>query len=278
MKRLITGLSLLLISACASLLWTGPPKPKYACLTTEPGTLVLSGPVDDAMLACAETHLDVSIKTVIVNSWGGEVKAGRAIGRLIGAYPRTLIVERECLSSCGNYFVPAAQTLVMRPGAFIGLHGTLDPMFHAKLASEHEATWAKAAAAGKMTVSEIEQARQDLSQKRAASLKDADAFAAAFNTPKGWRMYRLAGAQNHDFLEHFDGEMALLQSKRPRMMLVDYPMLASCLPDLRAENYQETLETTVLANPERLKQLAALGVWRSNTLTCKPVRAPAPPR
>lgn len=275
MKRLVTGLSLLLVSACASIFWSGPPEPAQACRVTAPTTLELSGPVNDAMLACAETHLDTSIDTIVVNSWGGRTEPGRAIGRLIGTQPRTLIVKSECLSSCANYFVPAARTLIMRPGAIVGLHGSPDPMLLARAETASEAKWTKALAARKMTTDEVEQARQTASQWRADTHRDEAAFARQFGVPKGWRLYREAGAEQTDFLQHFDGKMSLLDSKRPRLMLVDYPMLASCLPNVRAENYQETMETTVLANPKRRKQLAALKAWRSGTLTCKPLKAPA---
>ena len=79
------------------------------------------------MKLCAADLITPQIKTVLVNSIGGDVEYGRDIGYLIGDFPRTLIVEKYCLSSCGNYFVPAAQSLELKPGAVIGLHGTPDP-------------------------------------------------------------------------------------------------------------------------------------------------------
>ncbi len=270
MKPFIALLSLVVVPACATLFWAGPPEPLEVCQITQPGTLEISGSVNDAMLTCAEANLTSSIDTIVMNSWGGDVEAGRAIGRLIGAQPRTLIIDGECLSSCGNYFVPAANRLIMRRGAIIGLHGSLDPMFYAKAAKEREITWAKAAKTGKMSVAEIEQARLEFSQMRTASLTDADAFATTFNIPKGWRMYRLAGAQQTDFLVHFSGEMQMLQSQKPRVMLVTGPMLASCLPHVQTDGYQDHLKTTVFGDKKRMRELAALKMWSSGTLTCKP--------
>lgn len=270
MKPFIALLSLFFLPACATLFWAGPPEPVEACQITQPGTLEISGSVNAAMLSCAEANLTPLIDTIVINSWGGDVEAGRAIGRLIGAQPRTLIIDGECLSSCGNYFVPAADKLIMRPGAVIGLHGTLDPMFYAKAENEREMTWAKAAKTGKMSVAEIEQARLEFSQMRTASLADAEAFAASFNIPKGWRMYRLAGAQQTDFLAHFEGEIQTLQSQKLRIMLVTGPMLASCLPHVQTDGYQGHLETTVFGDKKRMRELAALKMWSSGTLTCKP--------
>ena len=276
MKPFIALLNLCFLSACATLFWAGPPEPLEVCQITQPGTLKVSGSVNDGMLSCVEANLTPSIDTIVLNSWGGDVKAGRAIGRLIGARPRTLIIDGECLSSCGNYFVPAVNKLVMRPGAIIGLHGSLDPMFFAKVESERETAWAKAQKTGKMSLAEIEQARLAFRQMRDASLSDADTFAAMFNIPLGWRMYRLAGAQQTDFLVHFDGEMQTLQSQKQRIMLVTGPMLASCLPDVQIDNYQDHLEATVFSDEKRMRELAALKMWSSGSLTCKPSNGPVP--
>jgi len=90
-------------------------------------TLKHTGPIDEAMLDCALSWLTPDVKTVYVTTPGREVYAGRAIGYKVSEHPRHLIVNKFCLSSCGNYFVPAASRLTLLPKSIIGLHGTPDP-------------------------------------------------------------------------------------------------------------------------------------------------------
>ena len=99
------------------------------CHLINKATLKLTGPIDEAMLDCALSWLTPDVKTVYVTTPGGEVYAGRAIGYKLSEHPRHLIVDKFCLSSCGNYFVPAASRLTLLPKSIIGLHGTPDPRF-----------------------------------------------------------------------------------------------------------------------------------------------------
>jgi hypothetical protein len=229
-----------LLSACA----TPIPAPPMACERSDTATLILSGATDKAMLACAETELTQTVETVIVSSFGGDTGAARAIARLIGAAPRTLVVRGECLSSCGNYFVPAAARLRLEPGAFIGLHGTPDPLLFAGVTGADRAV--------------IE-----------AELAEEAAFATTFGSPRGWRIYREADASRGIVTPDMTGELRDLGSaRREALLIVERAFLETCLPHV--EIVGEAIAATVIEDEARLSYLRSLGGFGTGSLTCNP--------
>lgn len=249
------------------------PYPKTGgCEQIDRSTLRLSGPIDDAMRDCALAEITPDIETVIVTTNGGEVFAGRAIGYKIGEQPRHLIVDRVCLSSCGNYFVPAAARVTLRAGSVIGLHGSPDPHMLSNIDMENHL--ASLVEDNNVTSEGLTRILKRKSDRRAKQLAEEAKFAAHFNVPKGWRHYREAGDADDGWRRHFvEGSDVNVVPKN--FMIVEEPMMASCLPDVKIAEFQDTLEATVLDNAKFWTSLKeTMGAYRSLNLTCN--LAPSP--
>ena len=238
------------------------------CEQMDAATLKLSGPIDDSLQDCALSLLTPEIHTVYVTSKGGEVFAGRAIGYKIGEHPRHLIVDEICLSSCGNYFVPAAAKLTLMPRSVIGLHGTPDPhMLSNPEMENHMASMVENGDTGSEGVTRILKRK---SERRERQLAEEAKFAAHFNVPKGWRLYREAGDADDGWRRHFTAGSD--KGVTPdNFMIVEGPMLASCLPHVETEGYQAALESTVFDNAKLWAGLEEqMGAYRSFGLRCNP--------
>lgn len=242
------------------------------CEQVDNATLRLSGPIDDGMRGCALALLTAEIKTVIVTSKGGEVFAGRAIGYKIGEQPRHLIVDKMCLSSCGNYFVPAATKVTLRRGSVIGLHGTPDP--HMLSNADMENHMASMIEDGSNASEGLTRILKRKSDRRETQLAEEAKFASHFNVPRGWRMYREAGDADDGWRRHFTDGSGIGVTP-DNFMIAEGPMLASCLPHVETDGYQAELEETVLENPAFWAALKdKMGAYRSRELTCLPPPKP----
>jgi hypothetical protein len=62
-------------------------------------------------------------RRLVIDSPGGEVEAGIALGRWVFDHGMDLVVTGECLSACANYVFTAARRKTVRPGAVVGWHG-----------------------------------------------------------------------------------------------------------------------------------------------------------
>jgi hypothetical protein len=238
-----------------------------SCELLAPSSLRLSGPIDAAMRDCALALLGPDITTVHVTSKGGEVFAGREIGYAIGAQPRELIIEGLCMSSCGNYFVPAAARLTLRPRSIIGLHGSPDP--HMLSNVDMEKHMASMVANGDTASEGVARILKRKSERREKQLAEEAKFAAYFNVPKGWRHYREAGDTDDGWRRHFTvGSDAGVTPDK--FMIVEGPMLESCLPHVETKTYQATLNDTVLEQDKYWTSLKEkIGAYRSRNLLCK---------
>jgi len=243
-----------------------------SCEQIDSKTIKLSGPIDDAMRDCAISLLTPDVDTVRVTTQGGEVFAGRAIGYKIGERPRHLIVDKMCLSSCGNYFVPAAARVTLLPRSVIGLHGTPDPHMLSNADMEnHMASMVEEGHATSKSLSRILQRKSDI---RARQLAEETRFVERFNVPKGWRHYREAGDESDGWRRHFTAgsDKGVTPNK---FMIVEGPMLASCLPHVTTEDYQSTLDKTVFSHRKLWASLEEkMGAYRSLSLTCSAASMP----
>jgi ATP-dependent protease ClpP protease subunit len=237
------------------------------CEQMDAATLKLSGPIDDSLRDCALSLLTPEIDTVYVTSKGGEVFAGRAIGYKIGEQARHLIIDDLCMSSCGNYFVPAAARLTLLPRSVIGLHGTPDP--HMLSNEDMESHMASMVENGDTASEGVARILKRKSERRERQLAEEAKFAAHFNVPKGWRHYREAGDTDDGWRRHFTtgSDTGVTPDK---FMIVEGPMLKSCLPHVETEGYQAELEASVLDNAKLWAGLeATMGAYRSFGLACK---------
>lgn len=63
------------------------------------------------------------VKRLVIDSSGGEVEAGIALGTWIFEHRLDVEVPEYCLSSCANYVFPAASRKFIAPGAVVAWHG-----------------------------------------------------------------------------------------------------------------------------------------------------------
>jgi hypothetical protein len=63
------------------------------------------------------------VTKMVVNSGGGDTKAGIFIGSIIADLKPHLTIETGCFSSCANFIAPAAASITLRANAFLGWHG-----------------------------------------------------------------------------------------------------------------------------------------------------------
>ena len=244
---------------------TSSPDPVSQCSLIDNTSVKLSGIINKDMKLCAADLITPQIKTVLVNSIGGDVEYGRDIGYLIGDFPRTLIVEKYCLSSCGNYFVPAAQSLELKPGAVIGLHGTPDPYMLSS--NELEAHLTELTQAGSQSANSAKRVLDRKIAQRQHHLAEEEKFAERFSVPLGWRHYRDAGETKEAWRQHFsDGSDNGITVRD--FMIVEQTMIASCLPHIEIKNYQDILEKSVLKSRKWRTLEKKIGAYRSLGLKC----------
>lgn len=244
-----------------------PTPSKYGlCETISENIVKLSGTIDEAMQSCALELITDRTDTIIVNSIGGDVDAGRAIGYHIGAMPRRLVIEQYCLSSCGNYFVPAVQTVELKKGAVIGLHGSPDP--HMLASDELEAHLASLTASGSQSASSAQRLLDKKAARRVRQLSEEVRFAERFSVPLGWRHYREAGDAEDSWRKHFTkgSDKGVTPD---RFMIVEGPMMRSCLPHVETKGLQDRLERTAFKEPQWQTLKKDIGAYRSFGLTCK---------
>ncbi len=250
-----------------------PTSETSPCRLIKADTLLLEGMIADPMLNCVQAKLHPAVTTVIVNSSGGEVGPGREIGYLIGRAERQLIIREQCLSSCANYFVPAAASVLLEPQSVIGLHGTPDPMFHDF--SELEALVAKLRQTNSSSLAGAERSLALKKARRAKELAAEQAFSERFSVPPGWRHYREVGDHAYAWLRHFQDSTQ--DGVTPdNFMIVEEDMIRSCLPEVEINAYQDTLDTSVFADPDIWSKLKSdIGAYRSRGLMCRPYGATA---
>ncbi|MEL0628869.1 hypothetical protein [Psychromonas aquatilis] len=63
------------------------------------------------------------IGSFTVNSLGGNVHAAMDLADWIKENNISLIVEGNCFSSCANYFIPGASSVLIKSRSIAGLHG-----------------------------------------------------------------------------------------------------------------------------------------------------------
>jgi|GEM_PF-3203062 len=231
------------LAAPACVTYSPVSEPQAGCEMKSETVLVLSGGINEGMLSCAQTYLTSDVETVEVSSFGGSVAVGHKIGRLIGKRPRTLVVRDYCLSSCGNYFVPASEKVVLRPEALIGLHGTIDPYLVVK---------------------------NDGSLEQSKAMLDADdSFAVDFGVPRGWRFYRPKNYTGQRITPDMSGKYRKITHRRKKMFfVVEPPFLKSCLPYI--EFIHQSNPENLFNDRELIGRINNLGGIGTGSLRCNP--------
>lgn len=73
---------------------------------------------------------DHSIRTVRIASFGGDVDRALRIERHIRDQNIDLIGSEYCMSSCANYFIPAARSVIVEENTIACVHGTANSSAH----------------------------------------------------------------------------------------------------------------------------------------------------
>lgn len=249
------------------------PRAEPGCRTLDFETIEIIGTIDSALADCVADLIGPDILVVRVSSPGGETRAGRRIGHMIGDHPRTLVVDGWCMSSCANYFVPAADRLVIEPHSLIGLHGTPDPFLLARGWEDFKNGMDRRLAAGDVTPTSHALSLAAETDRNAEGIAEEEAFAVRFGVPKGWRLYRDAGDDMLGFLRHFSGSDDHLGGNWG-MLIVEPAMLHSCLPALQVERpargRTDTLRRQIRSWVQRIAVLGA----SSGDLECRLSESP----
>ena len=239
------------------------------CEQVSPATFVLEGPVNAAMTDCVRARLAPTTTELIVDSGGGDIKQALDIAELLEPLTLTLTVRvrERCYSSCANYFLPLARRLIVEPGAAIVLHGGADPQFLESEMGRRERRIREIMREAEVDRAEAE-ARYEAAVDGVRALIDRQqAFASRHNVGMGWFLYREAG--DRDVGRWLTGE----RGPKPhpfgwRYMLVEEPMIRSCLPDVEIEPFQQRLEAEFIDDRERYARFRRAEGLRSLTLEC----------
>jgi hypothetical protein len=81
------------------------------------------GDTDSPLIACITRYINVPNATLTITSSGGEVISSIAAANMIHLLGWKVKVLGKCVSSCGNYIVPAAKHLEVLHYSYIALHG-----------------------------------------------------------------------------------------------------------------------------------------------------------
>lgn len=92
-------------------------------------TLCFSGEITRASAerAMALIAADRAISTMVITSEGGEVTVSVRLARAIRARGLTLVVQRQCASSCANFLFTAARRKIVAPRSLVVFHGGIAP-------------------------------------------------------------------------------------------------------------------------------------------------------
>ncbi|WON76148.1 hypothetical protein OK023_12985 [Serratia sp. UGAL515B_01] len=80
--------------------------------------------------------LSDNIVTLVINSSGGDIVPGMAMGELVFEKKLNVQVQDYCLSSCANYIFPAGKTKYLAKGSQLGWHGGATQSFSDEIVPE----------------------------------------------------------------------------------------------------------------------------------------------
>ena len=244
------------------------------CEQASATTFVLEGPVNAAMTNCVRAHLAPTTTELIVDSGGGDIKQALDIAELLEPLTLTVRVRERCYSSCANYFLPLARRLIVEPGAVIVLHGGADPQFlQDEMVERRERRIRDIMRDAGVDRAEAETRYEAHVGGLRTLIERQQAFAGRHNVGMGWFLYREEG--DRDVGRWLTGE----RGPKPhlfgwRLMLVEEPMIRSCLPDVEIEPFQQRLEAEFIDNRERYARFRRAEGLRSMTLECAELAGP----
>lgn len=265
---MIVGPALSLIVAVLGGLQAPAEEDSTRCEQVSATTFVLEGPVNEAMTECVRANLATSTTELVVDSGGGDIKQALDIAELLEPLTLTVRVRERCYSSCANYFLPLARRLIVEPGAAIVLHGGADPQFlQGQMVERRERRIRDIMRDAGVDRAEAEARYEANLEGLRVLIERQRAFAARHNVGMGWFLYREQG--DRDVGRWLTGE----RGPKPhlfgwRYMLVEEPLIRSCLPDVEIEPFQQRLEAEFIDDRERYARFRRAEGLRSLTLAC----------
>lgn len=266
---MVAGFALsLMVAVFGGAMQTPEAEDPTRCEQVSATTFVLEGPVNEAMAECVRANLASTTTELVVDSGGGDLRHALDIAERLEPLTLTVRVRERCYSSCANYFLPLAQRLIVEPGAAVILHGGADPKFLHEGMVERRAQRVREI----MREANVDRAEAEARYEIAVEgvrvlMARQQAFAARHNVGLGWFLYREAG--DRDVGRWLTGR----RGPKPHLfgwsyLLVEEPMLRSCLPDVEIEPFQQRLEAEFIDNRERYGRFRRAGGLRSMTLEC----------
>lgn len=265
---MVAGAALSLINALLGAAQTPPAAESGRCEQVDSATFMLQGPVDEAMAECVRATLAPTTTVLVVDSGGGDLRHALDIAEQLEPLSLTVRVRERCYSSCANYFLPVAERIIVEPGAAIVLHGGADPKFlHEEMTDRREPRIREIMREGRLDRTEAERRFEAGIEGVRTLIRRQAAFAGRHNVGPGWFLYREAG--DRDVGRWLIGE----RGPKPhpfgwRYLLVEEPMIRSCLPDVEVEPFQARLEAEFIDNRERWSRFRRAEGLRSLTLEC----------
>lgn len=235
--RFLLGLLLLLAGGCMSI--PGVHYTPRQCSVQGHGVRI-AGPTDQHMLACLRRMPPSSVVTI--TSEGGSVSAALDIADILATWKAELIVERYCESSCANYLITVSHSVVIRPGARVVLHGSVD---------------------GHMVA---QGAPLSLFMRQKSFAQDHDVH-------PGWLLMRT----DEDFKARRNGASVAgavdAVSASPRRFIVVEPAFAAtCLPDVPVRWEPQTYADKMRGDADLRRRKEADGFVLSGSLSCSEAR------
>lgn len=229
-------------------------------------TFQLSGRIDAELNACVQDKFDAGVSEIIVNSQGGNADEALLIAERFEGARFTLTVRGQCSSGCANLFLPLATRVVVEPGSYVILHGTLDPQQIQREAIAPRDDFIDQALRDHPHLDRdlVERNYDAATARNVALLARMNAFTERNRIPKGWLFYR--EPSDRGLGRYVSGR---LRNRNPDSVLVEEPLMRSCLPHIQIEPYQQGLEASFTINRERFESYRRTGGVRSGNLVCR---------
>lgn len=193
----------------------------------------IAGRIDAELARCVRETFAESTRELVLDTEGGSVEAALDIAETLQNRGLLMRVEGDCNSSCANYFLPLARRIELAPRAMVLLHGSIDPWTIDRMRS-NKAEFMAMQARGGRSPEEAEAAFAAMVSKVETQAARQAQFARRHAVAPGWLMYRTPGSDDIRGLVDYPTSV--------RAILVEEPMLRSCLPGVEIAPYQEALE------------------------------------
>lgn len=232
------------------------------CRQLNPAVFVIEGPTDRALSECVTANFADTTTELILTSQGGDVAAALDIAERMEAARMVVRVRGECNSSCANYILPLAQTLIVEPDSTIIIHGGIDPRHVRRLEADRSAIIQQSVDEGLSRADAVAE-YEELLQRTTALVQRQRIFSERHHVSPGWFIYReVIGPGLGRHLRGRYSRGVLPRAFGYRYIIVDAPMLASCLPRVRVEPFH--------SRRLGLYPLYFRGAVSSSTLECSP--------